>query len=179
MHAIVLVRFNDMKKRQYQRAQLVCPPPVHNSNLALYFGRIGKKRVITNYTSYYIRDVSRGDVVGAARGQRPWQPISLRTQGHPLPIFFWSWSDNHSCCLACYGWAWSHPQQSCQCPLLWALMLMCVYPKNDEGLCALLGGTGLKTVQNKIWDFIFTLHQLNYCVVSCCLLIWYSYLNTV
>jgi len=49
---------------------------------------------------------------------------------------------------------------------LWALLFMCLYPKNEHELCALVGGYDTKTVRAKTWPFIFALYELNYYVVS-------------
>jgi len=49
---------------------------------------------------------------------------------------------------------------------LWTLLFMCLYPKNEAELCALVGGRDPKTVREKTWPFIFTLYELNYYVVS-------------
>ena len=54
---------------------------------------------------------------------------------------------------------------------LWALVFMCVYPKNEKAFCALVGGPDPKTVQKKMWPFVFALYELNYIVVICYLLI--------
>jgi hypothetical protein len=60
---------------------------------------------------------------------------------------------------------------------LWALLFMCVYPKNEKAFCALVGGPDRKTVRKKTWPFIFALYELNYFVVRFCLLILYSCLE--
>ena len=49
---------------------------------------------------------------------------------------------------------------------LWALLFMCLYPKNEHELCALVGGHDPKTVRAKTWPFIFALYELNFYVVS-------------
>jgi len=60
---------------------------------------------------------------------------------------------------------------------LWALMFMCLYPKNEAELCTLCGGVDPKTVRNKTWPFIFALHELEYHVVSTLCQNTFSHLN--
>lgn len=49
---------------------------------------------------------------------------------------------------------------------LWALMFMCLYPRNEAELCTLAGGVDPKTVRGKTWPFIHALLELSYYVVS-------------
>ena len=49
---------------------------------------------------------------------------------------------------------------------LWALLFMCLYPKNEHELCTLVGGYDPKTVRAKTWPFIHALYELNNYVVS-------------
>ena len=48
---------------------------------------------------------------------------------------------------------------------LWALLFMCIYPKNEAALCTLVGGHDPKTVRAKTWPFIYALSELSYSVV--------------
>lgn len=50
---------------------------------------------------------------------------------------------------------------------LWALAFMCTYPKNDKALSCLLGNADPKTIRKYMWEYIHSLFDLNFHVVSC------------
>ena len=60
----------------------------------------------------------------------------------------------------------SVPKQGGFNHLLWALMFMSVYPRNENKMCTLLGGVDFQTMRKWVWPFIEGISGLSDSVVS-------------
>ena len=62
---------------------------------------------------------------------------------------------------------------------LWALVFMCVYPKNEAALSVLLEGKDPKTIRKHTWPFIYALYELKFYVVSIMFFIFFGQICTL